>query len=332
MTTSDGLQKTKVTYYTISDHGFFLGTVALLNSLRLTRNLGEFVVLDAGLTPSERELLSEHVTVVAPPKQIEGNPAIMKPYPHFLGPSGTIVLIDSDIIVTGSLDSVIDRAYEGKICVYPAWWPKARSRWFAEWENTLKLRSPLRREAFVHAGVVALSMEHWPDLLGRWWEACELVPPNEHFAPGRPFYVGEADVLNALLMSEIPREALALLPEGDEVFGGDARIEDVETLTCTSAGKPTKILHFVDSPKPWERSGWLRLAATDYVRLMRRVLLAIDVPLRLDPGQVPLWLRPGLGGEVALRVLGGANRAVVWASHRVPDYVQERLRRVRRRR
>ena len=32
------------------DHRFFLGTVALLNSLRLTGNVGELVVLDAGLT------------------------------------------------------------------------------------------------------------------------------------------------------------------------------------------------------------------------------------------------------------------------------------------
>ena len=46
-----------MTYFTVSTHRFFLGTVALLNSLRLTGNAGELVVLDAGLTPDERELL-----------------------------------------------------------------------------------------------------------------------------------------------------------------------------------------------------------------------------------------------------------------------------------
>jgi hypothetical protein len=54
-----------MTYYTVSDHRFFLGTVALLNSLRLTNNGGDFVVLDVDLTPSERELLSDHATVFA---------------------------------------------------------------------------------------------------------------------------------------------------------------------------------------------------------------------------------------------------------------------------
>jgi hypothetical protein len=46
----------------------------------------------------------------------------------------------------------------------------------------------------------------------------------------------DQDVLNGSLLSEIPREALVLLPEGEEVFGGDARVDDFETLACTSAG------------------------------------------------------------------------------------------------
>jgi hypothetical protein len=57
-----------------------------------------------------------------------------------------------------------------------------------------------------------------------------------------PFNAPDQDALNALLMSEIPREALALLPEDEEVFGGDATVEDFNALTCTSHGRPTKIL------------------------------------------------------------------------------------------
>jgi hypothetical protein len=37
-----------VTFYTVSNEPYFLGTVALLNSLRKTGNDGSFVVLDAG--------------------------------------------------------------------------------------------------------------------------------------------------------------------------------------------------------------------------------------------------------------------------------------------
>ena len=38
-----------------------------------------------------------------------------------------------------------------------------------------------------------------------------------------PFNAPDQDALNALLMSEIPREALALLPEREQVFGGMPR-------------------------------------------------------------------------------------------------------------
>jgi hypothetical protein len=41
----------------------------------------------------------------------------MKTYAHLSRPSGTVVVIDSDMIVTGSLDHVLALASEGKICV-----------------------------------------------------------------------------------------------------------------------------------------------------------------------------------------------------------------------
>jgi hypothetical protein len=174
------------------------------------------------------------------------------------------------------------------------------------------------------------STHHWPQLLERWWEVCELIPPEEMHGDYSPFQAPDADALNALLMSEIPREVLTLLADGDEVFGGDATVEDMETLACTSAGRPTRLLHLVDNPKPWERSGWLRLGSTDYVRLMRRLLFAKDVPLRLDRRHAPLWLRPGRSGELALRTLGAVSRTMMWSAYKLPDPVRTRLRQVRR--
>lgn len=330
LTVTDGMSNAHVTYYTVSDHRFFLGTVALLNSLWLTGNRGELVVLDAGLKPNQRERLGGHVTLVDPPEQIVRHPHLMRPYPHLAEATGTVVVIDSDIIVTASLDAILDRARDGKIGMCPAWTEAARRRWFAEWEATLRLRAPLRRDDWVHNGFVAFSTEHWPNLLERWWEVCELIPSADMHGGRSPFQAPDADVLNALLMSEIPRDALALLPEGDEVFGGDIAVEDLETLRCTVRGRPAKLLHLVDNPKPWERSGWLRLAATDYVRLMRRLLFASDIPLSLDPDLAPLWLQPGLGGELTLRTLGGTNRAMVWSLSRVPEPVREWVRGLRR--
>jgi hypothetical protein len=330
-TATERTPRAEVTYYTVSDHRFFLGSIALLNSLALTGNGGELVVLDAGLTPEQRELLSTRATVVDLPEQIARHPHLMRPYAYLVGASGTVVVIDSDIIVTASLDPILDRAREGKIAMCPAWTEDARRRWFAEWEPTLQLRAPLRRDDWVHNGFVAFSTQHWPHLLARWWEVCELIPSADMHGSLSPFQAPDADALNALLMSEVPRDGLTLLAQGDEVFGGDVTVEDFKTLRCTSGGRSTKLLHLVDNPKPWERSGWLRLAATDYVRLMRRLLFASDVPLRLDRDQAPLWLRPGLEGELTLRALGGANRAMVWSLSKIPEPLQERVRGVRRR-
>jgi hypothetical protein len=318
-----------VTYFTVSTHRFFLGTVALLNSLRLTGNAGELVVLDAGLAPDERELLSARATVFTPPNAADVHPVVMKTFAHLLQPSGTVAVIDSDIIVTGSLDHVLALARTGRICAYPDV-PAVRSRWFPEWETTLRLRSPLRRDVYVNSGFVAFSTDHWPHLLERWREACQLIPAHAMWGSRSPFNAPDQDALNALLMSEIPREALALLPDGEQVVGGGGRVEDLETLRSTSEGRPAKILHLIDSPKPWEPAGFLRLAPTDYVRLLRRLLLAPDVALRLDPGRVPLWLRPDRGGELMLRALGAGNRASIWLAYRLPRPFQDGLRRLRR--
>jgi hypothetical protein len=318
-----------VTYYTVSNHRFFLGTVALLNSLHLTGNEGEVVVIDAGLTQSERDLLSAHATIFTPRRQIDVHPVVMKTQGYLTQRSGPVVVIDSDMIVTGSLDHVLAHAREGKICVYPDV-PALQGRWFSEWESTLSLRSPLRRGTYVNSGFVAFSTDHWRHLLERWREVCELIPPNEMWDRFSPFYAPDQDALNALLMSEIPREALALLPERENAFGGHAKVEDLNTLMCTSEGRPTKILHFLDSPKPWEHSGWLRIGATDYVRLMSRLLFATDAPLRLHPDHVPLWLRPSRRGELTLLTLGAANRSLVRAAYKVPESLRDRLRRLRR--
>jgi hypothetical protein len=319
-----------VTYYTVSNHSYFLGTVALFNSLRLTGNLQPVVVLDAGLLPEEREALEPHVTLTRLDED-RGDPFTVKPYPFLLGAEGVLVLIDSDIIVTSSLSPVTDLAEAGKICVCPAWTEAARRRWFAEWKDTLQLRAELRREDWAHAGFIVLDTKHWPYLLERWWDICSLVPAEEIFASGTPFNAGDADALNALLMSEIPRDAVAILPQGDEVYPGDVKIENIETLECSVDGRAPKFIHVPDRPKPWERNGWSRRGSGVYVELMRRLLFGSDVALRLEPEQVPLWLRPGANGRIALSTLAGTSNVAFLLAKHAPDGVGEHLRRMRRR-
>ena len=48
---------------------------------------------------------------------------------------------------------------------------------------------------------------------------------------------------------------------------------------------------------------------------MRRLLFATDLPLRLDPEQAPLWLRPSRRGELSLRTLGAREQAFSCKPH-----------------
>jgi hypothetical protein len=320
----------EVTYYTISEGKFFLGTVMLLNSLRVTGNEGKLVVLDAGLEPGQRARLERHAEVVDLPKRILDAPGTMKPYPFMVGASGTVVLIDSDIVVTAGLDDEIALAREGRIVAAPAWKEATRKRWFAEWETALELRAPLRREEWFHAGFVVVGIEHWPDFLERWYELCELVPTDQAFLDDQLFNAQDADTLNALLMSEIPRSALALLAQGDEAFAGDVAVEDVQSLRCTLNGRPTRFLHYPDSPKPWQRRGWMRAGATGYAKVMRRLLFAPDVTLRVDPAEVDAWIRPGIRGRAALAALTAANASIGFTTRHLPESTRDQLRNWRR--
>jgi hypothetical protein len=234
------------------------------------------------------------------------------------------------MVVTSNLGDVFELADRGKIVACPAWTEVLRTRWFFEWEQTLQLRAPLRHEEWFNNPFVVFSTEKWPQVLERWWELCELVPPEQAFVDKAPFNAQDADALNALLMSEIPRGALALLPAGDEAFGGDVTIEDLRTLRCTLNGRPTRLLHYPDSPKPWQPRGWLRVGWPAYARIMRRLLFASDIPLRIDPQHVPQWLGPTSRGRMEFRGLAATSGAIRWASRRLPEHQRGRLRDLRR--
>src|SRR3954465_6022018 len=97
----------EVTYYTISEAEFFLGTVMLLNSLHVTGNQGKLVVLDVGLEPRQRALLERHADVVDVPKKIAGTRVSRKPFPSLGGASGTVVVTDSNSPVPARLDDAL---------------------------------------------------------------------------------------------------------------------------------------------------------------------------------------------------------------------------------
>jgi hypothetical protein len=324
-----------VTFYTISNEPYFLGTVALLNSLRKAGNDGRLVVLDAGLSRSQRARLEEQATVVTLSGDVS-RPWLLKAYPRFFDVRGVVIIIDSDMIVTGSLRRVIDYAARGKICVFPDDLSQS-ARWFKEWEDGFGLETSLRRQPYVNAGFIALSTQHWPGFLSRFWELSERLPSETVWAGGdasMPFWGADQDALNALLMSEIPAGAVEVLPATHEAHPDDlakTKIVDVKTLECALDGAPVKILHYSMSPKAWDRRGWLRVRRDAYVQLFGRVACGTDVSLRLGPAELPLWLRPSASGKIALATLDIGHGIVSKIRRRLPANASDQLLRAKAR-
>ena len=164
-------------FFTVSDAAFFPGTVALLNSLRIVGHEEELSVLDLGLRPDQRARLAEHALVHDAPPDVAALPTLAKPYPLELGARGTLVLLDSDLVVVHRLDEPLAAAGAGAVVLLDDEHPYSnyktpRDRWFAEWQQAFGLPAPPRRQPFWNTGFVAFATEHWPNLLPSWARAC----------------------------------------------------------------------------------------------------------------------------------------------------------------
>jgi hypothetical protein len=306
------------TFYTVTDAGFFPGTVALLNSLRLVGHDEPLIVLDNGLTESQRERLDQFVSIVDVPRDSTSiAPPALKPFPYLVGATGTVVFVDSDMIVSASLAPLFALAAKGQICLFPDN-PYQRERWFPEWQEMFSLHDLPRRQTYLNSGLVVFSVDHWPRLLEKWSAACSLVPAEVMFkVEDHPLGYGDQDALNAILMSEIDAESITVLPyEG--VSGPDDRpvkIVSGDRLICMRDDLRISVLHHWDRPKVWcpSRAGRRRMSLPEpYIRLFPRVVFGEDVTLQLSPSDVPWWLRPGPRHELALRhqrALAASTRA-----------------------
>jgi hypothetical protein len=316
------------TFYTIANARYFPGLVALLNSLRLSGNAGELVVLDLNLSEDQRARLGPHGRLVRPAATRDVHPIVLKPFPRLLKPRGVVCLIDSDMIVVGSLTSILRRAAGGKVCVF-ADHKSHHGRWFAEWSDMLDLRAPLRRQTYVNSGFLCFSADKHPELLQRWWELCERIPPEQVFSRAeQPFWAGDQDALNAFLASELEPGAVDVLPDTGEAYPDDllqVEILDVRTLDCRLRGERPLILHYALGPKAWDQKAWLRLRNDAYIRLLPRLLFDDDVPVRLQRQEVPFWLRPGRAARGFVRAIDAIHGVVRGAVHALPESARKRL-------
>jgi len=214
-----------------------------------------------------------------------------------------VVYLDADIIVTRPLHDLIARARSGSIVVFPDEQP---DRWFAEWQEIFDLPHPPRHQVYVNAGFLAVSTERHPTLLDEWGRCCEAIIGRPTVRDDRknvltPVGLSSQDALNALFMSAIPEAALDVQPFGAEVQKPQlrlARVHDTRTLECTFDGRPVTLLHHWGIRKPWNTTvrGY---TVNAYSTCLRRLLVANDVAVPVDPREVPRWLRPGPMGAVA---------------------------------
>lgn len=276
-------------FYCVSSAEYFLGAVAMINSLRLHGHNEPVHVMDCGLTDGQRRLLDPHAQLAQAPAGRE--PHTLKAVLPLQRPAQTAVLVDTDMIVTRSLAPVIERAAAGGIAAFR----NNSDRHVEAWSSVLGL-GPIRRQPYVCAGLVAAGgevgrrvLETMEDRQGR------VDLSRSYFGSHDDDYellYADQDVLNAVLASSVEADrvsALAYRLAPMVPFRG-VRVIDAERLRCAYAdGTEPYLLHHSLSPKPWQRPAYGGVYAT----LLRRLLNGEDVAVRVPRELIPLDLRDG---------------------------------------
>jgi hypothetical protein len=283
-------------FYTVCDARHFVGAVALLNSLRLVGHDDPFVVVDSGLEPWQRELLEPRATIVPAPAGVP--PMLLKATGPLAVPARVMAVLDSDVIVTRSLQPVLDQAAAGRIVVFAG---DAVGRHFPEWNELLGLGLEPRRQTYVASGHLFVAGEDGLRFLRRFDEAQRALDLSQTLLANSqlvakvtrddPLYFPDQDVLNALLATVVDPGDQLVLDQELTPYAPFLGIElvDEDTLRCRrSDGVEPYLLHHI-LRKPWLEPVRPNL----FSRLLPRVLLREDVDLRLDPSCLPLWLREG---------------------------------------
>ena len=301
-----------VAFYCVCGAQYFLGVVAMVNSLRLLGHTDPIFILDFGLSAARRDFLAREATIVAGPRDVP--PWLLKTTAPLRYPADTTVLIDADMIATRSLVPLIERASSGGVVAFR----NDRDHFVAEWGELLDL-GPIRRQPYVSSGLVALGGAEGTEVLRLLDDRQGRVDVEQGIfgrrVPGYAFMFPEQDVLNAILWSRLDPDDLTVLEHRlapVPPFSG-LRIASGATLRCAYAdGEAPYVLHHI-ARKPW----LARMRSSVYSRLLTRLLLGDDVALRLDPHEVPLRLRTGPAARAARL---GVDYAIGG-----PSYVHRRL-------
>jgi hypothetical protein len=315
-------------FYCMSSAAYFLGAVGMINSLRLHGHTEPIHLLDLGLTDEQRELLAAEATIVpAPP---ETQPWLAKTIAPLAHPADTMVLIDSDIVVTRPLDELIERAAGGGVVAFE----NDTDRFVPEWSELLDL-GPLRRGPYVSSGLVVLGGETGREVLRLLDDRQRRVEfERSYFAADEPGYALrflDQDVLNAVLASRVPAGKSAALDHrlaATTPFGG-LEVLDEESLRCAYPdGTEPYLVHYMLPGKPWQRPMYHGV----YSQLLQRLLVGPGLALRVPVESVPVRFREGVRGRIARARTHARDRLGWRVRGLVPDALLERLDEARRRR
>jgi lipopolysaccharide biosynthesis glycosyltransferase len=273
--------------------------VALVNSLRLTGHDEQIVVLSCGLDDRQQRLLAREADVVpGPTLNSIAHAFLLRAFGPRQRPAKAMILLDADLIVTSSLDLLFTLAGIGQIVAFA---DALRDRHSERWESELGL-TDVRRQPYVNTGVMALPAAGGGLLLYRLEELQPRVDLRQSYwaegVPDDPFYFLDQDILNALLASEFEPEDVTVLPHRLAPHPPfDGLKVDPASLHCQYAsGEEPFVLHHVLA-KPWLD----RTSPNIYSALLPRLLLADDLPIRLEARDLPRRLRLPLLARAADR-------------------------------
>jgi hypothetical protein len=285
-------------FYTVADAAYFLGTVALVNSLRLSGNEGAIVVLDCGLTVEQRRRLAAETELLPAPSGV--HPMFVKWFALLEHPAEVMLLLDSDMVVLRSLAPLVELAANGKVVAFADLNP---GRFQKEWAELVGRN--VERRTYVNSGLVGVREHDGLELLARLHDAQQRISREPVVGTDgtirKPFKYPDQDVLNAVLGAYVKNEEMAVLERRlapTQPFAG-LRLANTQTLDCRypDGVRPYLLHHLYAKP-------WLAWTPTNpYTRLLPRLLLADDVPIRLGPDDVPFRLRAGLLSEVVRDML-----------------------------
>jgi hypothetical protein len=287
-------KRLRAAFYCVSSGEYFLGAVAMVNSLRLVGHTEPIFLLDCGLTSAQRALLAQEVTVVPAPS--DAPPFMLKAFAPLAYPADVAILIDVDMIAARALTPLIEKVSEGRLIAPDV----GLDRFFAEWGELLGL-GRARRGPYLTSGLVFLGGAVRGEVLGLLSDCGVRVDLERTFlgteAPDYPFHYADQDLLNAIVATRVAPDRVIPLDRRlvAEIPFQNLAVVDQRSLRCAyDDGTEPYVVHHVLDAKPW-------LEPTPggvYSRLLQRTLAGPGLAMRVPPTQVPLRLRTGLRAQV----------------------------------